>query len=84
MDRDRGRLAVVGVEQDPVGQVLDPLGDPVELAVERLLDAEREAQLGHLAGRVRARSAGAGEPSATIFALSMTTRRSHSCSASSM
>ena len=38
VDRDRGRLAVVGVEQDPVGQVLDPLGEAVELAVERLLD----------------------------------------------
>ena len=37
MDGDRGRLAVVGVEQDAVGQALDPLGDAVELAVERLL-----------------------------------------------
>ena len=36
VDGDRGRLAVVGVEQDAVGQVLDPLGDAVELAVERL------------------------------------------------
>ena len=49
---DRGRLAVVGVEQDPVGEPLDPLGEAVELAVERLLDAGREAQLGDLARRV--------------------------------
>src|SRR4051812_4406488 len=38
-DGDRGRLAVVRVEQDPVGQVLDPLGDAVEPAVEFLGDA---------------------------------------------
>ena len=38
MNGDGGRLAVIGVEQDPVGQVLDPLGDPVELPVERLGD----------------------------------------------
>ena len=76
-------LAVVGVEEHPVGQPLDPLGEPVELAVERLLDADREAQLGHL--RVEYRSISSrGEPSATIFALSMTTSRSQSCSASSM
>ena len=55
VDGDRGRLAVVGVQQDPVGQVLDPLGDAVELAVERLGDAGREAQLRDLAGRVLAR-----------------------------
>ena len=84
MDGDRRRLAVVGVEQDPVGQALDPLGEAVELAVERLLDARREAQLGDLAGRVLLDQLRAGEPSATIFALSMTTSRSHSCSASSM
>ena len=35
VDGDRRRLAVVGVEQDPVGQPLDPLGQPVEPAVER-------------------------------------------------
>ena len=46
--RDRDGLAVVGVEQDPVGEPLDPLGEAVELAVERLLDAGREAQLGDL------------------------------------
>ena len=38
VDGDRGRLAVVGVQQDAVGQVLDALGDAVELAVERLGD----------------------------------------------
>ena len=55
MGRGDGRLAVVGVEQDAVGQPLDALGEAVELAVERLLDAGREAQLGDLAGRVAAR-----------------------------
>ena len=39
MDGDRRRLAVVGVEQDAVGQLLDPLGEAIELAVERLGDA---------------------------------------------
>src|SRR5690349_15991539 len=48
----RDRLAVVGVEQHPVGQPLDALGEAVELAVERLLDAGREAELGDLPGRV--------------------------------
>ena len=61
VDRDRRRLAVVGVEQHPVGQVLDALGDAVELAVERLGHAGREAQLGDLPGGVlldeRARAA---------------------------
>src|SRR5437867_4142662 len=45
-------LAVLGVEEDSIGQHLDPLRDPVKLAVERLLDPGREAQLGHLARRV--------------------------------
>ena len=85
VDGDRGRLAVVGVEQDPVGQALDPLGDARR--------AGRRASPGRRA-RSAARSTSlrrvpldqlrAGEPSATIFALSMTTSRSHSCSASSM
>ena len=35
MGGDRGRLAVVGVDQHPVGQHLDALADAVELAVER-------------------------------------------------
>ena len=52
MDGDRGGLAVVGVEQHPIGQALDALGDPVELAVERLGDTGLEAQLGDLARRV--------------------------------
>ena len=39
VDGRDGRLAVVGVEQDPVGEVLDALGDAVELPVERLRDA---------------------------------------------
>ena len=41
--RGDGRLAVVGVEQDTVGQALDALGEAVELAVERLLDARRRS-----------------------------------------
>ena len=36
MDGGRRRLAVVGVQEDAVGQVLDALGDAVELAVERV------------------------------------------------
>ena len=87
--RARGRqpltsLAVVGVQQHAIGQPLDSLGHSVELAVERLLHAGREAQLEHLARRILLDQIERGEPSATIFALSMTTRRSHSCSASSM
>ena len=46
VDRHRACLAVVGIEQHPVGQSLDPLGEAVELAVEGLLDAGREAELG--------------------------------------
>ena len=52
MDGHGGGLAVVGVEQHPVGQVLDAFGEAVELAVERLGDPGREAQLGDLAGGV--------------------------------
>ena len=55
-------LAVVGVDEHAVGQQLDPLAEALELAVERLLDADREPQLGHLAGRVAARSARAASP----------------------
>src|SRR5690349_15751187 len=43
-----GRLAIVGVEQDAIGQALDPLGQTVELTIERLLDAGREPELGDL------------------------------------
>src|SRR3954452_12014528 len=38
-------LAVVGVQEDPIGEELDPLGQAVQLPVERLLDPDREAQL---------------------------------------
>ena len=31
MDGARGRLAVVRVQQHPIGQVLDALGDPVAM-----------------------------------------------------
>ena len=48
MGRDDRGLAVVGVQQDPVRQPLDAVGQAVELAVEGLLDAGREAELGHL------------------------------------
>ena len=46
------RLAVVGVDEHAVGQPLHAFAEPVELAVERLLDADREAHLQHLARRV--------------------------------
>ena len=49
---DGHSLAILGVQEDPVRQVLDPIGQPVELAVEGLLDADREAELGDLAGAV--------------------------------
>ena len=52
MDGTRRRLAIVGIEQHPIGQVLHALGDPLELAVERLGDAGPETELGDLAGRV--------------------------------
>ena len=59
----RGRLlAIGGVDQHAVGQLLDALADAVELAVERVLHADREAQLEHLARRRTARSAGAANP----------------------
>ena len=45
-------LAVIGVEEDPVREHLDALGETVKLAVQRLLDADREAQLGDLLRRV--------------------------------
>ena len=78
-----GGLAIIRVEEDAVGQTLDALRDPVELAIERLLDALGEA--GSVTSRVEYCSMSArGDPSATIFALSITTSRSHSCSASSM
>ncbi len=52
MDGDGGGLAVVGVQEDAIGQVLDPLRDAVELAVERLGDPGREPELRDLLGRV--------------------------------
>ena len=78
--RDARGVSIVGVQEDSIGQSFQPLNVPsvhegVQLRVERLLDTDREAELKH-----RSR----GVPSAAIFALSMTTRRSHSCSASSM
>ena len=79
---DQRGVAVVGVEQDPVGEALDALGDAVELAV-GASSSPGEADLDHLAGRVLLDQL-AWAPSATILALSMTTSRSQSCSASSM
>ena len=83
MDGARRSLAVVRVEEHAIGQVLHSFGDSVELAIELFGHAGGEAELGDLAGRVAINQL-SGAPSATIFALSMTTRRSHSCSASSM
>ena len=80
---DRG-VAVVGVEQDAVGQDLDPLRQIGDLAGHALALARAEPQLDHLAGRSSASIRSRGEPSAAIRPWSMTTRRSHSCSASSM
>ncbi len=50
-----GAVAVVGVDEDPVREVLHAIAQAVELAVQRLLDADREAHLQHLAGGVLAR-----------------------------
>ena len=55
-------LAVVGIQEDAVGQVFDPVGQPVEPVTKRLLDANREAQLEDFAGRVLARSACGASP----------------------
>ena len=52
MDRDRGRLAVVGVQQDPVRQELGALGDGIEATVERLGDVGQEAKLRDFLRRV--------------------------------
>ena len=49
MGGDRGRLAVVRIDEDAIGKMLQPLAEPFELAIERLLDARREAELRHLA-----------------------------------
>src|SRR5207249_11014302 len=56
VDRSARRLAIVGIDEHPVGQAFDPLRDPVEdpvePAVERVRDLRREAQLDDLARRV--------------------------------
>ena len=56
MDRSARRLAIVGIDEHPVGQAFDPLRDPVEdpveASVERIRDLRREAQLDDLARRV--------------------------------
>ena len=86
MDRHRDRLAVVGVHEHPVGQVLDPLAAPrtVELPVERLAGRPGGKRSSATSRDEYCSISSRGEPSATIFALSITTSRSHSCSASSM
>src|SRR3954471_5909210 len=48
--RGDGGLPVVGVEEHPIREELDPLRQAIELPVERLLDPDREAQLRDLAG----------------------------------
>src|SRR5207237_2342894 len=48
----RRGLAVSRVQEETVGELLDAIGKPVELAVERLLDAGLEPELENLAGRV--------------------------------
>src|SRR2546426_9454311 len=56
VDRSARRLAIVGIDEHPVGQAFDPLRDPVEdpveASVERIRDLRREAQLDDLARRV--------------------------------
>ena len=47
-------LAVVGVEQQPVGQNLDARGEAVDPLGEVLVTADPEPQLGDLAGGVLA------------------------------
>ena len=84
MGGDRGRLAVVGVDEHAVRQPLEALADAVELAIERRR-APPTGNRSSVTSLVEYCSISwRGEPSATIFALSMTTSRSHSCSASSM
>ncbi len=82
------RVAVGDVEQHAVGQRLDALAvTGAQLGGEAFgrggVLTRREAQLGDLARGVR-RDQLRGEPSATMRPVSMTTSRSHSCSASSM
>ena len=45
-------LAVVGVEQQPIGQHLDPIGEVVDLARHRVVLSDPESQLDDLAGGV--------------------------------
>ena len=49
MDPVQHLLPVVGVEQQPVGQGLDPLGEAGDLLLEGLVVLQAEAQLGDLA-----------------------------------
>src|SRR4051794_41109499 len=49
---DGDGLTVVGIEEDAVGEPFDAIGETIELAVEALLDARREAKLGDLLRRV--------------------------------
>src|SRR5215203_117864 len=44
-----GCFSIVRVNEDAVGQLLDPLADAIEPAVERLLYANGETQFEHLA-----------------------------------
>ena len=78
-----GDLAVVGVDEDSVGKDLGAVADPRHARRLVLVGAGREAQFEHLTSRVPIDQL-AGEPIAAIAPLSITTRRSHSCSASSM
>jgi hypothetical protein len=77
------RVAVVGVDEHAVGQDLEAVADALERARMDAVVVDVVAHLDDLAGRVLLDER-AWTPSATIRPWSMTTSRSHSCSASSM
>jgi len=78
------RITVVGVYEHSVGEWFGAIAEPLEPGrLERGVGVEREPYLHDLA-RDTVGDELPGGPSATIFALSMITSRSHNCSASSM
>ena len=84
-DRVRDRVAVVGVDEHAIGERLDPVAEPLQLATASAATSRRSASRTSTTSRVTLSAISwRGEPSATIRALSMITSRSHSCSASSM
>ena len=84
VDRDRGGLAVVGVEEDAIGQESARWAIASDWQWSVSATSGSEARNGDFAASSTGSISARGLPSATILALSMTTSRSHSCSASSM